>query len=564
MKTRFSIAFLLISIFVLSLAACGTPVVPELSPTPEIQEQATAEPTQPAQPTEAPAAEETATPRPAEGTAPSLTGTWQWIAFSDPQNGPADIANPENYLITFNEDGTVLVKADCNTAQGTYNVDGSTLTIQTGPTTQVYCGDASRGDDFLKYLSYAASYQLDDKGLHIDLIANGGTLILERSAEGLSTAPDETAALPAELATGLDEYIQGLVYTEGGDPTITAPGIVLLVDTPQGRYLKAAGVSNMDDQTPMKADDTIEIGSITKSFIAVLLLQLQEEGVLSLDDPLSKWLPDWAEKIPYGDQMILRQFANHTSGVRDYGDPITDAVITDPELRVKKFTPGELVEYGLALGDPDFKPGEPNHWKYSNTGYILLGMVIEKATGKSLPELAQERIFDPVGMKSARFVEDVPTPDVLTSRGYNWPIEGSDNVGDTLFGDRVDVSDWNLSQGWAAGGMTMTVEDLLAYSKALTAGDLFKDPASLQEMTDFKQFTTDEDNLNYLYPYGLGVMDFSESSAPGYWGHEGSVPGFQGIWLTNPDKGVTIIGFGNSGRFGAVDFLSIVEEYLGD
>ena len=117
-----------------------------------------------------------------------------------------------------------------------------------------------------------------------------------------------------------------------------APGAVLLVDSPQGRFLEATGVSSLEDQTPMQVTDAFEIGSITKSFTAAVALQLQEEGVLSLDDSLAQWLPEMAAQVPNGEQMTLRQLANHTSGIWDYGDPILEAGATDTNLRQKTFS----------------------------------------------------------------------------------------------------------------------------------------------------------------------------------------------------------------------------------
>ena len=125
-----------------------------------------------------------------------------------------------------------------------------------------------------------------------------------------------------------------------------APGAVLLVDSPQGRFLEATGVSSIEEETPMQVSDAFEIGSVTKSFTAAVALQLQEEGVLSLDDPLSQWLPELAAQVPNGDQMTLRQLANHTTGIWDYGDPILEAGMTDTSLLQQGFTPEELIAYG--------------------------------------------------------------------------------------------------------------------------------------------------------------------------------------------------------------------------
>ena len=156
----------------------------------------------------------------------------------------------------------------------------------------------------------------------------------------------------------------------------------------------------------MQVTDALEIGSITKSFTAAVALQLQEEGVLSLDDPLTQWLPEMAAQVPNGEQMTLRQLVSHSSGIWDYGDPILEAGATDTSLRQKTFSPEEIMAYVLENGNPEFDPGEDQ--AYSNTNYILLGMALEAATGQSMAELYQTRIFTPLGMANTLLPEGVP------------------------------------------------------------------------------------------------------------------------------------------------------------
>ncbi len=216
------------------------------------------------------------------------------------------------------------------------------------------------------------------------------------------------------------------------------PVLVLLVETPEGRYLKAASVANLDDGTPMQADDYLQIGSNTKSMTIVLLMQLVEEGLLSLDDPLSKWLPEQAAMLPNGDQITIRQIAQHTACLWDYADAIIGGGLTDPAKLEQSYTPEELVQFAADNGTPYFAPGEEEQWKYSNTGYILLGMIIEKVTGEKLGDLMQKRIFDPLEMESAVLIEGVPQEGEITTHGYMWTEDG----------EKVDTTNWNASQSW--------------------------------------------------------------------------------------------------------------------
>jgi D-alanyl-D-alanine carboxypeptidase len=462
---------------------------------------------------------------------------WQWTSFT----GAAEqfnITDPGSYMVTFAIDGTVSIKADCNNAAGNYTTNDGALTITVGPMTMAACPPGSRSDQFVKLLSNAARYHFLNGGLYIDLNADGGTMAFAPMREAAAPAKTSTTGtLPADLTAQLDRWLGSLVSSDPQDPGQAAPGLILLVDTPQGRYLKAVGVSNIEQNTPMKPEDVLEIGSNTKSMTTVLLMQLQEAGVLSMDDQLSKWLPEWAAQLPNGNNMTLRQIAQHTAGLWDYGDDIIGAGLSGPDKLKQGYTPAEIMQYCVDHGKPVAEPGQK--WSYSNCGYILLGMIAEKASGQKLGELYQQRIFDPLGMKSAELIEGVPQPGQLSSAGYWWQD-----------GTRLNMTDMNLSQGWAAGANAMTAADLAAYGEGLAAGKLFKQADSLQQMLTF-----DAKSLMSLgFPYGLGLFDAGD----GYWGHAGETLGFQTIWFTNPDTGSTVVGLSNSGSFKAYNFLNAV------
>jgi len=116
--------------------------------------------------------------------AEDLLGSWMWGIFLDPVNGPAEISNPENYILTFNEDGTVNVKADCNNAQGAYTLEDGSLSIELGPMTAAACEEGSRSDDFVKYLGFAATPSFQEGYFAIDLTADGGTMAFTPAEDG--------------------------------------------------------------------------------------------------------------------------------------------------------------------------------------------------------------------------------------------------------------------------------------------------------------------------------------------------------------------------------------------
>ncbi len=134
-----------------------------------------------------------------------------------------------------------------------------------------------------------------------------------------------------------------------------------------------------------------------------------------------------------------------------------------------------MVQFATDNGTPYFAPGAEGQWHYSNTGYVMLGMIIEQITGQTIGDLMQTRIFDPLGMESAVFLEGVPQPGQITTQGYFWTEDG----------ERVNTTNWNASQGWAAGAAAMTAADLATYGQALAAGELFQNADTLNEMLTF-------------------------------------------------------------------------------
>jgi D-alanyl-D-alanine carboxypeptidase len=447
-------------------------------------------------------------------TGASLQGVaWKWDSFSNPAE-QYDVEQSDKYRLFFADEGLLLVFADCNTVQGKYTLDGQSMKIELGPSTLVACPGDSRSDQFLSYLTNAAVYSFQGSDLLIDLVADGGTLRF--------SVYDPLAALKAKnWQEVLEKTLQGCY----------APGGVLLADTPQGRFLSAYGVSSTADQTPMQTTDRFQIGSNTKSFTTVLSLLLQEDGVWSLDDPLSKWLPDQAAKIKNGDQITLRMLGQNHTGIPDYADAVIGDALKgdtlDQASLEKGYTPEELVDIGVQLREPSFAPGEG--WEYSTTNFILLGMAIEAATGKTLDQLYQERIFDPLGMENSYLLQGVPEV-VDFARGYY-----------TLpSGEAVDVSNWNGSQGWAGGSIVSTAEDMAKYAAGLASGSVFKDPASLEQLTAFG-----DGMVGPFSNYGLGVGIWSQE--PLAWGHAGQTPGFQSLFAIYPEQDTQVVFFANSG-----------------
>jgi D-alanyl-D-alanine carboxypeptidase len=477
----------------------------------------------------------------------TLTGhVWLFNQFSN-QTGETFLPVPgmaETNSVEFFEDGRVAINAGCNSASGTYSTIDGAINIQAVNETQQTCEGPTLGAQFLQWLNEAGSYHIEGEDLFLVLPGDSGEVIL--SGSDMVTYADRIAkilvmnaglglpqAQPETLEELMDTALGELVFHEGEPQNVAlgkAPGAVMLIQAPAGNMIKAAGLGDVEEDRPMSTYDRLEIGTNTMMFTGVLLAQLQEEGLLSLDDSLSTWLPDLSAAIPNGDEITLRQLATHTSGIPDYGAPVISAGAGDSEALRSGYTPEELVRLATENLTPDFAPGEPGRWQVSNTNYILLGLVLEAATGQSYADLLQERIFSPLGMGNTELLEGVPYPNSIVDGYLVYPYD-------------INTTEWNGSQGWAAGGIISTAADMARFAQALLTGAIFNDPATLDVMTDFTKVSEDASaRAMGGTGYGLGLTEF----APGLWGHRGQTIGFSSIVAVDPAKEFILIALTNS------------------
>jgi D-alanyl-D-alanine carboxypeptidase len=296
------------------------------------------------------------------------------------------------------------------------------------------------------------------------------------------------------------------------------------------RWSAAMGEADLGSGRPVTEDTPFVVGSITKTFVAALVLQLAEEGLLELDAPLSRWLPDY----PDAGEISLRQLLNHTSGVFNYFEHprYNSIVFGGPQ---ESWTPEEILSRFRRTGH--FPPGQG--FRYSNTGYILLGLVIEAVTGNSLGDELRGRIFEPLGMNDTYFQGDGPPPrsaaqgHLRRQRGYREISDGTDY--------RPTTSAATVA--WAAGAIVSSAHDIATWGRALYGGDVLR-PASLAEMIDVGA------TPHARGTYGLGTRTRLLSGARAF-GHTGSLRGFMGAVWHLPDEGVTIVVLTNLGRIDA-------------
>nr|MDJ0496367.1 serine hydrolase domain-containing protein [Acidimicrobiia bacterium] len=317
--------------------------------------------------------------------------------------------------------------------------------------------------------------------------------------------------------------------TAGGLP----PGMVVWIDAPEYRFEGASGFANLVEETPMSPEGAFRIGSVTKMLTATVIVQLAEDGVLTLDDSLALWLPDVAEQLPFGDQITLRQMLTHTSGLFNVVEH--EAYFTDlfaeldideeagtASLACVERDPRDTLERYVYGKDALFEPGA--RWSYSNTNYTLLGMVIEVAADMPLAEAYRTFIYEPLGMTST-FLDCYEDPLIDVVNGYT----GS---GDTL----TDLTELHESVGWSAGGLVSTAQDLVAFASGLFGGELLDDPDSLVAMTTPAPGSS----------YGLGVTIEGE-----YFGHEGFIAGFRAALNYSPELDAVVVRLYNNDEGGA-------------
>jgi D-alanyl-D-alanine carboxypeptidase len=303
-----------------------------------------------------------------------------------------------------------------------------------------------------------------------------------------------------------------------------APGAAAWVQDEHGVQQAASGVANLRSGQPMRPGLHFRAGSMTKSFVATVVLQLVAEGRVSLQDTVERWLPG---TLPDGDKLTIRQLLGHTSGVPDHVATVYQTLYGSRQGRLRVWTPRELV--ALVADQPlKFPPGTA--WSYSNTGYILLGLIVEAAAGHTLDQELARLIFTPLGLRDTVFPDNssaVPSP---RSRGYSLP---QDPQGQVLDGPLLDFTVENPSWAWAAGALVSDLQDLTRFFGVLLGGRLLP-PELLAEMQPTVTVPPAAIPLPLLDRYGLGLAEI-DTPAGRLVGHAGGIPGFLSLVLSTPD-----------------------------
>jgi D-alanyl-D-alanine carboxypeptidase len=330
---------------------------------------------------------------------------------------------------------------------------------------------------------------------------------------------------------------------------IDIPGLTGAVVFPDSSEWDGAdGFADLETQTAATTNTTFVAGSITKTFVTVTIMQLAEEGVLSIDDPLSNWLPDY----PRAADIQLVHLLSHTSGVFNYfEDPSYNTRVFTTDVG-HNWTPQEILDE--FAGAPYCDPGACFH--YSNTGFILLGLVIEQATGQSLGQIFHDRFFVPLSMNDTYFQADGPPPPGSAIGYLDKPTGEFKAISD---GTDYRPTESGATVAWAAGGIVSTAHDLSTWVRAVYGGELLS-PDSLALMTG-RDYSPLSDEI-----YGLGTRSrfFGDHQM---FGHTGSLRGYYAAMWFIPDLDLSIVVMSNRGRFDPnkiVDALAAIASPLAE
>jgi D-alanyl-D-alanine carboxypeptidase len=330
----------------------------------------------------------------------------------------------------------------------------------------------------------------------------------------------EQAKVEAFAPNEIDAYVQRRMQRDH------IPGVsVAILREGKVIHCKGYGMANVELLSAATGSSVYQIASLTKAFTATAIMLFVEDGKLSIDVRVTKYLPD----LPTSWQNVtVRQLLGHTSGIKN----LTNLSGFAETVR-KDFTPRELVDM-VAKEPLDFEPGE--NWNYSNTGYIVLGMLIEKLSGKSYGLFMDERIFKPLGMTNTR-ANDLHAVIAGRVQGYTWD------------GKVLRIGEYHSpTQPYAAGMLVSTVADLAKWDLSLDGGTLLKRPILEQMWAPVRI------GIGNGPGYGLG-WEIKEINGHRSIGHGGGIPGFSTCFTRYGDDHLTVIVLTNS-NYGNVESLA--------
>jgi D-alanyl-D-alanine carboxypeptidase len=351
----------------------------------------------------------------------------------------------------------------------------------------------------------------------------------------LTHAPTASAApLAAADAQFVDDTVAQIMQAQ------RLPGVALLITGPKGTYEKSYGLGNVADAVPFAVDDHVRIASITKSFVATAVLQQVRAGRLKLSDRLASYV----KGIPNGRSITIRQVLAMRAGIYSFTDDqaFLDAFEANPTMA---FSPRDVLAI-IRRHKPNFAPGART--LYSDSNYILLGLILERVTGRPVESVITGDIIRPLGLTQTSFPTTAAMP-VPFAHGY---YAGPDSTRAQI----TDITAVNPAVAWTAGAMISTVRDLQKWGQELLSGSLIGPRLQRERL----RLGTIPNGKGPPVGYGLGILRFAD-----WYGHDGAIFGFSTETFQDRRTGAQIVVATNlSSNFTtpAMDIFGLIAQHL--
>ena len=327
-----------------------------------------------------------------------------------------------------------------------------------------------------------------------------------------------TTSLSAQDTPALVRYVDSVANAAVTEHR-TAGVSVAIVKKGRTLLAKGYGFADLENDVPANAETVYRIGSITKQFTAAGIMRLMEQGKLSLEDTLQKFLPSFPTQ---GNRVTVRHLLTHTSGIKSYTG------MGPRWARLMRLDMSTDSMVALFANEPfDFKPGE--RWLYDNSGYFLLGVILEKLSGKTYAQYVQDEFFRPLGLKGTVYCEQAP---LIKRRAQGYAV--------TPTGQFTNAEPLSMSQPYAAGSLCSTVNDLAAWTLALSSGRVVS-PASYTLMSTPG---TLNNGTAHTYGFGLGI---GKQGGHRQISHNGGINGFVSELHYYPDDSLVTVVLTNTG-----------------
>lgn len=314
-------------------------------------------------------------------------------------------------------------------------------------------------------------------------------------------------------AQNLNLKIDSLIQSEFKDKN--GPGGVFLISK-KGKliYEKAFGMANLELDYKMNTNSVFQIGSMTKQFTAIAILILEEQGKLKVSDPISRYIPSY----PNGNNITIHQLLTHTSGIKDF-----TKMKALQDIAQKEMTPEQVVDF--FKNEPmDFAPGEK--FEYNNSGYVVLGYIIELVSGGTYEDFIKKNIFDKAGMTNSSYASDRK---IVKNRAFGYHKKSFGYVNKTVI---------NFSVPFSSGSLMSTLDDMLKWQNSLNQNLLLSQKNQIKAFTKYKLNNGQE----IEYGYGWHLKNINENPTRE---HGGSIFGFKSMAVYIPEKDIYVVGFSN-------------------